>query len=65
MQCYSKCKVYCKGNMDRKLFKTGNGWGLFIPQTILKLLEINPEADMVKYKIENDVLKITKGKKLE
>lgn len=48
--------------MERKLFRAGNGWGLFMPSTILKLLEINPEKDLVKYQIENDVLKITKAK---
>ncbi len=48
--------------MERKLFKSGNGWGLFINSTILKLLKINPETDMVEYQVENDVLKITKAK---
>lgn len=49
--------------MERKLFKTGNGYALFIPSTILKLLKINPEIDLVEYQIENDILKITKLKK--
>lgn len=49
--------------MERKLFKSGNGWGLFINSTILKLLKINPETDMVEYQVENDVLKITKAKR--
>ena len=48
--------------MERKLFKSGHGWGLFINSTILKLLKINPETDMVEYQVENDVLKITKAK---
>lgn len=48
--------------MERKLFRTGNGFSLFIPSTILKLLKINPETDLVEYQIENDILKITKSK---
>lgn len=48
--------------MERKLFRSGNGWGLFLNQTILKLLKIDPEKDMVEYQIENDVLKIRKVK---
>ena len=47
--------------MERKLFKSGGGWGLFINSTILKLLKINPEKD-VEYIVENDVLKIKKAK---
>ena len=49
--------------MERKLFRSGNGWALFINTTILNLLKINPETDKVEYQIENDVLKITKVKK--
>ena len=49
--------------MERKLFRSGNGWALFINTTILKLLKINPETDKVEYQIENDVMKITKVKK--
>ncbi len=48
--------------MEKKLYKAGNGWGLFIPSTILKLLKINPETDVVEYVVENDVLKIKKVK---
>ena len=48
--------------MERKLSRSGNGWALFVPSTILKLLKINPEKDRVEYQIENDVLKITKVK---
>lgn len=43
--------------------KSGNGWGLFIPSAILKLLKINPEIDRVEFIVENDVLKIKKVKK--
>ena len=48
--------------MERKLFRSGNGWAIFINSTILKLLKINLETDKVEYEIENDVLKIKKVK---
>ena len=47
--------------MERKLFRSGGGWALFINSTILKLLKIDPEKDKVEYIIENDVLKIKKA----
>ena len=50
--------------MERKLFRSGNGWALFINTTILKLLKINPETDKVEYQIENDVLKLLRLKSL-
>lgn len=49
--------------MERKFMKSGNGWALFVPLTILKLLKINPEKDRVEFIVENDVLKVKKLKK--
>lgn len=51
--------------MKRKLMRNGNGWALSINSTILQLLKINPEEDMVEFSIEIDKLIITKctGKK--
>ena len=51
--------------VERKLMRNGNGWALSINSTILGLLDVNPEVDMVKYTIENDKLIITKGGKKE
>ena len=48
---------------DRKLMRNGNGWALSINSTILSLLDVNPEIDMIKYTIENDKLVITKSDK--
>ena len=48
--------------MNRKFFKSGNGWALFVSKTILELLKIDPEKDFVEFQVENDVLKITKVK---
>lgn len=50
-------------SVDRKLIRNGNGWALFINSTILGLLDVNPETDMVKYVVENDKLIITKSDK--
>lgn len=49
--------------MEKKLIPVGNGWALYMNATILQLLDIDPETDMVNYQVENDVLKITKTKK--
>lgn len=51
-------------SFDRKLIRNGNGWALSINSTILSLLDVDPEINMVKYTIENDKLIITKSEKL-
>jgi antitoxin component of MazEF toxin-antitoxin module len=47
--------------MKKKLSRSGSGWALFMPKTLLELLDINPENDMVKIEVENNVIKITKA----
>ena len=49
--------------MERKFFRTGKGWSLFIPKVIIELLKIDPEKDTIEMQIENDVLKIKKKEK--
>ena len=49
--------------IDRKLMRNGNGWGLCLNSTILGLLDVNPEEDMVQYTVEKDRLVITKSSK--
>ena len=52
--------------IDRKLMRNGNGWALSMNSTILGLLDINPEENMIRYTIEGDRLIITKSdKKIE
>ncbi len=46
--------------MERKLFRAGNGWSLFLPKVIIELLKIDPEKDTIEMQIENDILKIKK-----
>ena len=48
---------------ERKLMRNGTGWALSINSTILSLLDVDPETDMVKYTIDNDKLIITKSEK--
>ena len=48
--------------MKRKFFKSGNGWALFVPKTVIELLKIDPEKDKIEMQIENEVLKIKKYK---
>lgn len=50
-------------SFDRKLMRNGNGWALSINSTILSLMDINPEENMVNYIIENNKLIITKSNK--
>ena len=59
------CKVHVRNNIrnrsvKRKLSRSGNGWSLFMPKTIIELLNINPETDSIEMSVENDVLKIKK-----
>ena len=47
--------------VKRNLSKSGNGWALFMPKTIIELLDINPEEDQVEIEVENKVLKVKKA----
>ena len=49
--------------IDRKLMRNGNGWALSINSTILGLLDVNPEEDLVNYTVESNKLIITKSDK--
>ena len=48
--------------MKRKLSRSGSGWALFMPKTLLELINVNPENDQLEVKVENDIIKITKAK---
>jgi len=47
--------------MDRNLMHSGTGWSAFINKTILQLIDVNPEVDMVRYRVENNELIISKS----
>lgn len=45
----------------KKFNRCGNGYELYISNSIIQFLELNPEKDEVKYEIENDILFILKA----
>ena len=47
--------------MKKKLSRSGSGWALFMPQTLLELIDVNPECDYLEVKVENNTIKITKA----
>ncbi len=47
--------------MERKLIRSGTGWCAYINNTVLELIEVDPEVDMIKYRVENNELIISKG----
>ena len=48
--------------MVRKFTKSGSGWALYIPNTIIELLDINPAYDFIEYEIDDNLLTIRKSK---
>ncbi len=51
--------------MKKKLSRSGSGWALFMPKTLLELIDVNPETDKLEVKVENNVIKITKAEEDE
>ena len=47
--------------MKKTLTRSGSGWALFMPKTLLELIDVNPEIDELEVKVENDTVKITKA----
>lgn len=47
--------------MKKKLSRSGSGWALFMPKTLLELIDVNPETDLLDIKVENNIVKITKA----
>ena len=64
-QYYNYNGCYKVTIMIKNIIEIGNSWGVIIPQTILKLLKINPVQDKLEFSVENDVLKIKKAPKKE
>lgn len=53
--------TYIQPNPLKKLSRSGSGWVLFMPKTLLELIDVNPEKDMLKIQVENNTIKITKA----
>ena len=49
----------------KKLSRSGSGWALFMPKTILELIDVNQEKDILKIQVENNTIKITKAEEEE
>lgn len=47
--------------MKKKLSRSGSGWALFMPKTLLELIDVNPESDYLEVKVENNTVKIIKA----
>lgn len=47
--------------MKKKLSRSGSGWALFMPKTLLELIDVDPEKDLLEVKVENNTVKITKA----
>ena len=44
----------------RKLSKKNNSWGLYMPNSILELLDIKPETDSLYVSVDNNILTVKK-----
>lgn len=53
--------TYIQPNPLKELSRSGSGWALFMPKTLLELIDVNQEKNMLKIQIENDTIKITKA----
>jgi len=47
--------------MKKKLFRTGSGWALFMPKTILEIIELNPDIDELEITINDKKMIIEKA----
>ena len=47
--------------MERKLMRNGNGWALALNSTLLQLIKVKPEIDLVDVSVENEKLIIKKS----
>lgn len=50
-----------KNALIKKFTKRGGGYSLFMSQTILELININPEVDKVEIEVDDKILKIKKA----
>ncbi len=48
-------------SLIRKFSRKNTSWGLYLPNSILELLEINPEKDEINIEVDDNILIIKKG----
>lgn len=44
--------------MKKKLVPIGNGWSIYMPVHIIKLMGVDPKTSMVLFEVDNDVLTV-------
>jgi len=49
--------------MKKNLIRNGTGWALFMPKTLIELIDLDPETDQVEIEVENKIIKVTKAGK--
>jgi len=47
--------------MKKKLSRSGSGWALFMPKTLLELIDVDPEKNLLEIKVDDNTIKITKA----
>ena len=50
-----------KNVLLKSLNKNGNGYGIYLSNSVIQLLEIKPEADEIKYTVKGNILLIEKA----
>lgn len=49
--------------MKKKFTKIGNSWAMLFTKTMLEMLDVNPENELVEIEFDKKVLKMEKCKK--
>ena len=52
---------FYKKYLVKKLSKKNSSWGLYMPNSILELLEIQPDVDSVSIEVEENMLIVKKS----
>ena len=47
--------------MKKKLSRSGSGWALFMPKTLLELIDVNPETDEIKIQVNKETITLSKA----
>ena len=51
--------------MEKKLNKLGDSYSVILPKTLLELMEVNPQKDLIKIEFNDNKIIITKGHPFE
>ena len=56
-----ECEKNIEGLLVKKFHKNGNGWTLYMTNSILELLDVNPETDAVECDVNGHILSVKKA----